>query len=162
MVAGCRSDGSGPTATAGSFSASWVGSDTGKITASPRAVFCVDENQLELLATRADVGVGLVIYPKRSRVEGDFEGFDPAADTLVRPGVTAAARWFTEREIRAFRSDGGSLKLTRKGDAWSGAFAMHLRRVGADTDTIVITGRFSGVVPAPCVADTVSPPDTAE
>ena len=40
----------------------------------------------------------------------------------------------------------------------SGGFAMHMRKVGADSDTIVLTGKFSGVVPTPCDADSVSRP----
>lgn len=159
---GCRSDGSGPTASKGSFSASWVGSDTGKLSAAPRAVFCADGNHLEILATKGDQGVGLAIYPQAELADGNYEGFDPGVDTVTRPGVTAAARWFTEREIAAFQSDWGTLKLRKKGEAYSGGFAMHLRKVGADTDTIVLNGHFSGVVPGPCSPGAVSPPDSTE
>lgn len=166
LVSSCRSDGSGPTSGKGSFSVSWVGSDTGKLSAAPRAAFCTDGNHLEILASRGDLGVGLAIYPQAEPGEGIYQGFDPGVDTVTRPGVTAAARWFTEREIKAFQSDRGTLNLTRRGESFSGDFAMHLRKVGADTDTIVLSGRFSGVMPGPCAADTtadtVSSADTAE
>lgn len=162
LTAACRTDGSGPTTGPGSFSASWIGADTGKLSAAPRAVFCVEGNHLELIASRGDLGVGLAVYPTAGPDAGTYEGFDPAADTVKRPGVTAAARWFTEREIKAYQSDRGTLTLTRKGEALSGTFAIHLRKVAADTDTLVLSGRFSGVVPGPCVPDTVSPPDSGQ
>jgi hypothetical protein len=162
LGAGCRSDGSGPTSGKGSFSVSWVGADTGKLSATPRAAFCTEGNHLEILASRGDLGVGLAIYPQAELGEGTYAGFNPAADTIPRPGVSAAARWFTEREIEAFQSDRGTLDLKRKGEAFSGGFALHLRKVGADTDTIVLNGHFSGVIPGPCGADTVSLVDSTE
>lgn len=158
----CRDNGSGPTSGKGSFSVSWVGADTGRLSATPRAAFCSDGNHLEILASKGDLGVGLAIYPPAELGEGTYTGFVPGADSVPRPGVSAAARWFTEREIEAFQSDRGTLDLKRKGEAFSGGFALHLRKVGADTDTIVLNGRFSGVIPGPCGADTLSQADSTE
>jgi hypothetical protein len=139
-----------------------VGSDTGKLSAAPRAAFCTEGNHLEILATKGDLGIGLAIYPGEKLEDGSFEAFDPSVDSISRPGVAAAARWFTEREIAAYQSDWGSLKLKKRGQVLSGGFAMHLRKVGVDSDTIVLNGHFSGVVPGPCVPDTVSQADTTE
>lgn len=157
-LAGCRGASTSGTAEGqGSFSASWVGSNTGKLSGTPRAVFCREGNHLEIMASRGDVGVGLAVYPAKDLVSGNYEGFDPQ-DSIVRPGVAGAARWFTERDIRAFQSQSGSLNLVKNGAAWSGGFGLQLRRVGADTDSIMLSGQFRGVVPGPCPADSVSSP----
>lgn len=161
-LAGCRSDSSNaPAEGRGSFSASWVGADTGKLTGTPRAALCRDGNRLEILVSKGDVGVGLVVYPEKDLVGGNYTAFDPQ-DSVVRPGVAAAARWFTERDIRAFQSDWGALNLVQRGEAWSGGFGIHLRRISADTDSIILSGQFKGVVPGPCGSDSVSPPDSTQ
>lgn len=158
LFAACRGDGTGPDTGKGSFSAAWVGADTGKLTARPRAVFCSDGNHLELFAVEGDAGVGLVVFPSQELSAGTYDVFDPGADTVRRPGASGAARWFTDKDIPAYRSDWGSLELARRGAALSGNFAMHMRKVDAESDTIMITGRFSGVIPAPCAADSVPRP----
>lgn len=160
--AGCRSDTSGaPAEGRGSFSASWVGSDTGKLSGTPRAALCREGNLLEILVSKGDVGVGLVLYPEKELAAGNYRAFHPQ-DSVLRPGVAAAARWFTERDIRAFQSDWGSLHLAQAGGAYSGGFGLRLRRVGADTDSIMLSGQFKGVVPGPCGSDSVSPPDSSQ
>jgi hypothetical protein len=155
LALACRDDGTGPSPGRGSFSASWVGSDTGKLSGRPIAVFCSDGNRLELLATHGDVGIGLAVYPTEEIADGTYDGFDPGTDTIRRPGVAAAARWFTEREVAAYQSDWGALKLKRRGNTLSGGFAIHLRKVGADTDTIMVQGKFTGVLPGPCAEDSI-------
>jgi len=163
LALACRSSTStGGIGATGSFTASWVGADTGKLSGRPRAVFCAGENLLELTAVQGDVGVGLAVYPSAELASGPYDGFDPGIDSVRRPGVTGAARWFTEREIAAYQSDWGSLQLVARGPAVAGTFALHMHKVGADTDSIVLNGRFKGVVPAPCPADSVSPPPPAQ
>jgi hypothetical protein len=146
----------------GKLSASWVGSDTGKLTARPRAVFCPEGSRLELLALNGDAGLGLAIYPVSEVAAGTYDGFDPGVDSVHRPGVTGAARWFTEKEVEAYQSDWGSLDLTRDGRRITGVFALHMRRLGASEDSIILNGRFSGVTPGPCPADSVPPPAPAQ
>jgi len=158
LALACRGEGTGPSPGRGSFSASWVGSDTGKLSGRPIAVFCSDGNRLELMATQGDAGFGLAVYPAQELAEGNYDGFDPGMDTIRRPGVTAAARWFTEREVAAYQSDWGDLKLQRRGNLLSGGFAIHLRKVGADTDTIMVQGKFTGVLPGPCPEEQDSAP----
>lgn len=158
LVAACRSDGTEPVGGTGSFSAEWVGTDTGGLSARPRAVFCSEGNHLELYAIQGDAGVGLAIFPSDEIRVGTYEVFDPGVDSAHRPGASGAVRWFTEKDIPSYQSDWGSLELARKGTALAGNFAMHLRKVGTDTDTIMLTGKFSGVVPTLCPADAVSRP----
>ena len=158
LIAACRSDGTGPETGKGSFSAWWVGTDSGKLTARPRAVFCSDGNHLELFAVQGDAGVGLAVFPSQDLSAGTYDAFDPWADTVRRPGVSVAARWFNDKDIPSYQSDWGSLELTMKGPALAGGFAMHMRKVGAESDTIMITGSFSGIIPVPCAADSVPRP----
>jgi uncharacterized protein involved in copper resistance len=146
----------------GKLTAAWVGADTGKLTARPRAVFCAGESRLELTATNGDAGVGLAIYPDSELAAGTYDGFDPGVDSIRRPGVTGAARWFTERAIEAYQSDWGSLQLTRNGASISGDFALHMRKLGEEKDSIILNGRFSGVTPGACQVDSVSPPAPAQ
>jgi hypothetical protein len=162
FVAACRGDGTGPAAGAGSFSAAWVGADSGELNARPSAVFCSDGNHLELYAMRGDVGVGLALFPGEELRVGTYDVFDPGVDSVHRPGVSGAVRWFTERDIPSYQSDWGSLELVKRGTALAGNFAIHMRRVEADTDTIMVTGKFSGVVPVVCPADSVPRPGPAK
>jgi uncharacterized protein involved in copper resistance len=156
-VPACRTDAeTAEGGSRGSFHASWVGADTGKLDARPRAVFCQEGNRLELMAVQGDAGIGLVIYPDSGVQAGTYDGFDPGADTVPRPGVAGAARWFTEKEIPAYQSDWGTLELTRTGATLAGSFALHMRRSTGEGDPIMLNGRFSGVIPGPCPADSVS------
>jgi hypothetical protein len=157
LVPSCRTDaGTAEDRSRGSFHASWVGHDTGKLDARPRAVFCQEGNRLELMAVQGDAGIGLAIYPDSEVHTGTYDGFDPEADTVPRPGVAGAARWFTEREIPAYQSDWGTLELTSVGATLAGSFALHMHRPTGEGDSIMLNGRFSGVIPGPCPADSVS------
>lgn len=157
MVA-CRGDGTGPESGKGSFTASWVGADSGKLSARPKAIFCSDGNNLVLTAIHNDAGVGLALYPQEELAGGDYDAFDPSIDTVRRPGMSGAIRWFSERDIPSYQSDWGTMNLAVKSGVVSGAFVMHMRKVGADSDTIMLTGKFTGVVPTACSADSVSRP----
>lgn len=154
----CRGDGTGPETGKGSFSASWVGADSGKLNATPRAVFCSDGNNLVLTALHQDAGVGLALYPQEELAGGEYDVFDPGVDTIRRPGMSGAVRWFTEKDIPSYQSDWGTLNLAVRSGVISGGFMMHMRKVGVDTDTIILTGKFTRVVPVACAADSVSPP----
>jgi hypothetical protein len=162
LCAACRGDGTGPELGRGSLSASWVGSDTGKLSAKPKAVICSDGNNLVLTAMHGDAGLGLALYPPDELIAGDYDVFDPAVDSVRRPGMSGAVRWFTDKDIPSYQSDWGTLTLALRSGAVSGGFVMHMRKVGADTDTIMLTGKFTGVVPTACVADSVSRPKPAK
>ena len=158
LLPACRSDtGTAEGGSRASFHASWVGADAGKLDARPHAVFCQEGNRLELMAVQGDAGIGLAIYPDSELQSGTYDGFDPGADTVPRPGVAGAARWFTEREIPAYQSDWGTLELTRTGGTLAGSFALHMRKPTEAGDSIMLNGRFSGVTPGPCPADSVPP-----
>jgi hypothetical protein len=161
LLLACRAPARSPrdAKVSGTLSASWLGADTGTLTASPRAVWCPDSARLEVMAVEGDAGLGLAIYPVAELRPGRYDAFDPDADSIHRPGVTAAARWFTEKAIAAYRTDSGGLDLTRNGPALGATFRFRMRSAfGLDTTArLRLTGRFDGVVPSPCPADSVPP-----
>jgi hypothetical protein len=158
LLAACRSGHGAPSAGQGSLSASWIGSDTGKIAARPRAAWCPDARRLELFAEKGDQGLGLVLYPAGELQPGSYPVFDPRADSLRRPGVAAAVRWFTERSMAAYQSDSGGLELERAGSELAGSFGIRMRGL-VEGRAVRLTGRFSGVKPGPCPpSDSVTAP----
>jgi hypothetical protein len=149
----------GGTTTAPHLSAEWTGSDTARFTARARVAWCPVARRLEVLAVREDdLGFGLVIYPSEALEAGEFPAIDPGADTVIRPGAAAAARRFTETSILAFQSDSGRLVLTRDGAAFDARFGFRLKSPD-EANTVVVTGEATGLVPGPCLADSV--PDAA-
>ena len=153
-IAGCQ-----PSATGGSLTADWVGLDTGRVEAAPRAIWCVGDQRLELTAEQGDAGVGLALYPLDSLVSGEYPAFDQGADTIHRPGVAAGVRWFTESAVRGYQGDSGGLTLTREGERMAGRFSFRLRSLEG-SDTVRMTGQFSGARAGACPADTAAAPDS--
>lgn len=151
LLSGCEQSGTGPR-----LEAAWTGTDTGAIAATARVAWCSVAARLEVTAIRADQGFGLVIFPVGDSLSaGEFQSFDPGIDTALRPGVAAAARWFTDERMAAFQSDSGSLELARAGNGYDARFGFRLRGLDGQ-DTVVVTGRATGLmVDTPCPADSV-------
>jgi hypothetical protein len=157
LLGACRSTGrpeEGGAGASGKLAASWVGADTGKLSGTARAAWCDADRRLELTAVQGDAGVGLVLYPVAEVQAGTYAAFVPGADSIPRPGVAGAARWFTERAIAAYQSDSGRLELSGSQGALAGTFDLHMRSLEGE-DTVRLSGRFSGVRPGACVADSV-------
>ncbi len=150
-LSGCEQSGTGPR-----IEAAWTGTDTGAIAASARVAWCPAGARLEVMAIRADQGFGLVLFPAGDSLSaGAFQSFDPGIDTAVRPGVAAAARWFTDERMAAFQSDSGTLELARTGSGYDARFGFRLRGLDGE-DTLLVTGRATGLVAdTPCPADSV-------
>ena len=148
-AAACGKVGSAPR-----LAADWVGSDTGRISASPTASWCPVAGRLEVKAARGDTGFGLVLYPVSDLAAGTYPAFDPGVDTVHRPGATGAARWFTERDVVGYQSDSGSVELTRENDRLQLRFGLRLRRLNGAA-TVVAEGRATGLEPGSCPADSV-------
>lgn len=140
---------------AGKLSASWAGADTGKLSAPVRAAWCDDQRRLELTAVQGDAGIGLLIYPVNQLRPGNYRAVVPGTDSLTRPAVSAAGRWFTEKLIAAYQSDSGDLELTGTPQSLGATFDIHMRSVDGQ-DTVRLTGRFSGVRPGACAADSLA------
>lgn len=143
------------TTTGPQVSAAWTGSDTVRFTARAKVSWCPVARRLEVLAIRNDdLGFGLVVYPANELEPGEFPAVDPSADTVSRPGVAAAARKFTETSILALQSDSGSLVLTKEGESFGARFGFRLKSPD-EANTVVVTGEATGLVPGPCIADSV-------
>jgi hypothetical protein len=136
------------------LTASWTGSDTGRLAAPATAIWCPVASRLEVKAVRQDVGFGLVVYPRSDLAVGDYPAFDPGIDSVLRPGASGAARWYSEQEIVGYQSDSGSVGLTRSGDRLQLRFGFRMRSLEGK-DTIRATGKATGLVPGPCPADSV-------
>lgn len=161
LVLACRRGGDAPEGAGGRLEARWTGADTGALRAPARAGWCAEAARLELAAIREDEGMGLALYPLDSLGPGTYPAFDPGVDTTPRPGVAAAARWYTDPAIVGYQSDSGSLTLTRAGAALTGEFGFRLTDLTRE-DTIRLTGRFQDVVPGPCRVDSLPNPGPGE
>jgi hypothetical protein len=150
LLAACDDTTTGPH-----VSAAWTGSDTARFTARAKVSWCPVARRLEVLAVRNDdLGFGLVVYPVNEIEPGEFPAVDPGADTVRRPSVAAAARKFTETNILALQSDSGSLVLTKEGESFGVRFGFRLKSPD-EANTVVVTGEATGLVPGPCIADSV-------
>lgn len=149
---GCQQLGAGPT-----LEAAWTGSDTGRIAVRPSVAWCEGAGVLTVAGVREDLGFGLAIYPNGEPQGGAYPVFDPGVDTTTRPGVAAAARWFTETALQGFQSDSGALELQARAGALEGLFQFRMRSLDGK-DTIDVQGRLRGIRPGPCrLADSVAP-----
>ena len=136
--------------------ARWVGSDTGVFAGTPKVTWCGSIQRLELTAVDgSDAGIGLAIYPPGELRPGRYDAFDPGIDSIHRPGVASASRWFTEQAVKGFQSDSGSLDLERTGTTFSAQFGFRMRSLEG-RDTVRLTGRFRDAVPGPCPGDTTT------
>ncbi len=155
LMAGLFMACSGPEGAA-RLDARWVGSDTGAFAGTPKVTWCGSIQRLEVTAVDGnDAGVGVAIYPVKELRPGRYEAFDPGIDSVHRPGVAAASRWFTEQAVKGFQSDSGDLKLERTGTTFSARFGFRMRSLEG-RDTVRLTGRFHDAVPGPCPGDTTT------
>jgi hypothetical protein len=150
LVIGC--DRTGP-----SLRASWDGPKAGKLHAAATAAWCPKARRLEVSAIREDVGVAIAVYPEETLGAGSYEAFDPGRYAMQRPGSAAAARWFTELEVRGYQSDSGVATVTMEDGKYGVQFGYRLVSVTL-TDTVRVTGEATGLIPGPCSAEDVSQP----
>ena len=155
LIAGMFMACSGPKGS-GRLDARWVGSDTGAFAGTPKVTWCGSIQRLEVTAVDGnDAAVGLVIYPVKELRTGRYEAFDPGMDSVRRPGVAGASRFFTEQAVKGFQSDSGELELERSGTTFSARFGFRMRSLEG-RDTVRLTGRFRDAVPGPCPGDTTT------
>ena len=145
-IGGCQRLATGPA-----LEAAWTGSDTGRITARATAGWCERGGVLEVTGRRQDLGFGIAIYPDGELQGGSYQAFDPGVDTARRPGVSAAARWFTETDLKGFQSDSGGLELRSTQGALEGSFRFRMRSLDG-RDTIDVQGQLRGIRPGACPA----------
>jgi hypothetical protein len=145
-------------ATGPSLEAKWTGSDTGRIAVPATAGWCERSGVLSVTGVREDVGFGIAIYPAGAPQSGAYQAFDPGIDSARRPGVAAAARWFSDADLTGYQSDSGGLDLRATGGVLDGSFQFRMRSLNGK-DTIDVTGRLRRIRPGACpVVDSVAPP----
>ncbi len=144
----------GASAGKGELSASWIGADTGKVSASPVTVWCRDAQRLEVTLVQDDFGIGFVLYPVDTLLAGEFPVFNPGTDTVVRPAVAAAVRWFTEQAIDGYRSDSGAMVLETTGARLSARFGFRLQSLDG-AKRIRLTGTLKEILPGACPSDSL-------
>lgn len=137
--------------------ASWDGPKAGKLKAPAKVFWCTRAMRLEIEAIRDDAGVALAVYPADSLRPGRYEGFNPAVYPMQRPGSAAAARWFTEQEVKGYQSDSGSAELSRGEDGYRLRFGYRMIEVNL-VDTLRLTGEVTAFTPGACPLD--SSPDS--
>ncbi len=137
--------------------AEWTGRDTGQYAGPIRAAWCPVATRLEVTSVHGDEGFGLVLYPDSVPVAGAYTGFDVGLDSVPpRPAAGAALRWYTDQRMEAFQSRSGTLDLTGGDGHFDAAFTLTM--VSLDRpDTIVMTGKATGISPGPCPVDSVPP-----
>jgi hypothetical protein len=138
----------------GQLSAAWIGADTGEVSAPATAVWCRDGNRLEVTMVQEDLGIGFVLYPADTLFPGEFPAFDPGADTVVRPSVAAAIRWFTEQAIEGYQSDSGTMVVEQTESRLSGRFGFRLRALDG-LKQVRLTGTLTKLVPGVCQSDSL-------
>ena len=148
-IAGCGHSGGGPY-----LSASWIGTDTGKVAGSAVASWCPVANRLEVTAVSQDAGFGVVIYPQADLATGDYPVFDPGIDSVHRPGASGAVRWFTEQQVKGYQSDSGLVTLTRSGTRVQLRFSLRMSSINGH-DSIRAKGKATGLALGVCIADSV-------
>jgi hypothetical protein len=141
----------------GEFTAEWVGADTGGISVKPHAVWCEGDRRLKITAVRGETGVGLLVYPVRSLNLEAYQVFDPGLDTVLRPGAALAGRWVREKQIVAYQSDSGTVRLDSTANGLGGKFTVRMRGLNNPNDTVRVTGHFGGLVLDPCLNKAPTP-----
>jgi len=128
---------------AGEIEATWAGSadSHGRFRSAATASWCDSLRMLELTGVKGDTGLALAVYPESAVTAGAYPARDPLKPDSARPGVAAAARWFTQTAISAFRSDSGGLDLTSGTGAVSGEFGFRMMSPQGN-DTVRLQGRF--------------------
>ncbi len=144
LVAAC-----GSTSQHGQLRSSWEGtSDSGQLVATATAALCPGTRLLELIASRGDTGVAILLLPTDTTITpGRYPVFSTAINAEPRPGAMVALRWFTVVEVEAFESLDGEVVIDETGrSGLSGRFSARLLGV-VKLDTLAVKGQFTRVVP---------------
>jgi len=144
MVVAC-----GSTSQDGQLQSTWEGTGrSGQLAAKATASLCPGSRLLELIASRGDSGVAILLLPTDTAITpGRYPVFSTAIGVEPRPGAMLALRWFTVVEVEAFESLDGEVVIDETGPSGlSGRFSARLLGV-LKLDTVTVEGQFNRVVP---------------
>jgi hypothetical protein len=161
LSAACRAGG-GPTQDApgsGRFDLTWNDSTGPVHFAVPAAgSFCARDSLVEILGSRNDSAIGIVLLTGDSTLSGLGPGTLSVMPAKVfipwRPRAIAALRMTGVSAIEQFESSTGQVELTAAADSsLSGRVDLHMV-ASSGPDTLRITGEFQGIritrAPFPC------------
>lgn len=148
IIGGCRQAPSDGPAE-GHLDVGWEGRDPGRISGSAAAGWCALRRVLEIHTVQGDTGIALALYPGKSLVPGVYRVMDPVKAESVPPAAAIAVRWLGKTVIQGFQGDSGRVDLERSSSGLlSGRVSARARSV-VDTQRIVLTGTFRGVLVRP-------------
>jgi hypothetical protein len=124
----------------------WTGSYEGSFTAPATGRWCQTDSLVEILAARADTGIGLVLLAQDSVRTGLYPVFPTRVFIPSRPQAQAVARWLGKSQILGFEGKGGQLTLTEAGERLTGRVEATLKLFQASaTDTVRMVGEFTRI-----------------
>lgn len=139
----CGTDG-GPRP--GELLVEWRGTERGTFVAPLTVRHCVETGMVELIAVRGDTGAGAVLYLADSSTiaPGEYPVVPPTTLSELRPGASAALRWFATTQISAFEGLSGLLRIEGGPGAVSGTLEVRMQSLERP-DSLRLTGRFAAV-----------------
>ena len=124
----------------------WTGSYEGSFTAPATGRWCQTDSLVEILAARADTGIGLVLLGQDSVRAGRYPVFPTRVFIPTRPQAQAVARWLGKSQILGFEGKGGQLTLTEAGEGLTGRVEASLGLFqGGVADTVRMVGEFTRI-----------------
>ena len=146
-LAGCRSNAASAEAAEepGRVRIEWSGSTSGGFSVPAVARWCATDTLVEILAMRADTGVGLILLVRDSVEAGDYPVAAARSFSSRRPGASLAMRWLDTNSVRGYEAVRGRVALTSD-DPLAGTFETVLRANGGPLgDTLALRGELSGI-----------------
>lgn len=146
-LAGCRSNAATAEAALepGRVRIEWSGSSSGRFAAQAVARWCATDTLVEILAMRADTGVGLILLVRDSIDAGDYPIAAARSFSNRRPGASLAVRWLDTSSVRGYEGVRGRVALTSD-EPLAGSFETVLRANGGPADdTLALRGEFGGI-----------------
>ena len=118
LLAACDRPGS-RRLQAGRLDASWIGSDSGKISAVAAAEWCEDSLFLMIRAVQGDTGLGLALRFLDSITPDSYRVMEPSRADSSPPSASVALRLFAQTTVDGFQGDsrGGHPEARRRGPA---------------------------------------------
>lgn len=149
----CKARGTGAPGD-GDIAIQWTGASHAAFRAPATARWCEAERILEIIATRNDTAVGVMVEVADSLRAAPYPVMPPRPAPTQRPNAGVALRWLAEFDLRGYEGQSGEVTLTSGGiRSTSGRFTA-LLKAQAGNDTVRMTGSFSrlGVATArpPC------------
>ena len=149
LLLACRANVGPETGDRNQLAVEWKGVVARSFAAPAEATWCARDSLLEILAVRADTGVGLVLVVQDSLRPGQHPVVSAALKVTWRPVALASIRWVNDSGVRGFEGNAGSVTVTEAGPAGvAGTLDVRLKHLDT-SDTVRMTGRFHAAAITP-------------